>query len=381
MIKHVVLLKSQVAQQGGLEKHASRIAHGFLDQGCAVSILTTGDQKVSPDISVHSVKTCRWPAFWRMEQFDCFVRDYLQEHPADLVFGMDRNRYQTHYRAGNGVHAAFLRSRRFTESLFKQISFRFNPMHLKILELEKCAFENPALQKLFANSHMVRREILHYYRTDPAKIEVIHNGVEWKEMENDFSKWPQMKDFAALERNLDPSLFHFLFIGNGYLRKGLKQLMHALSRLKQRDFFLSVIGKDSRQEEYQMLARKLSLDRHIRFFGPQKEIRPFYQIADALVIPSFYDPFANVTVEALAMGLFVVSSRSNGGHEVLNPDNGVVISDLLDLDAIVQSLETAMHHPKTLTSSQQIRNSVQHLDFSRQLQLLIDACINSSGHA
>ena len=44
---------------------------------------------------------------------------------------------------------------------------------------------------------------------------------------------------------------------------------------------------------------------------------PFYQMADALVIPSFYDPFANVTVEALAMGLFVLSSKHNGGPEIL----------------------------------------------------------------
>ena len=67
----------------------------------------------------------------------------------------------------------------------------------------------------------------------------------------------------------------------------------------------------------QALAAKLNIQRRVTFFGPQKEIRPFYQFADALVIPSFYDPFANVTVEALAMGLFVVSSKSNGGHEIL----------------------------------------------------------------
>ncbi len=57
-------------------------------------------------------------------------------------------------------------------------------------------------------------------------------------------------------------------------------------------------------------------------------MRPFYQLADALAIPSFYDPFANVTVEALAMGLFVVSSRSNGGFEILDPSKGIIIENL-----------------------------------------------------
>lgn len=383
MVQHVVLLKSQVAQHGGLEKYASRIAHGFLNHGMDVSILTTGIQRDPihhPDIEVHSVKTCRWPAFWRMEQFDRFVSRYLDDHPADLVFGMDRNRYQTHYRAGNGVHAAFLKSRVYTENWFKQASFYFNPLHLKILQLEKQAFENPNLVKLFTNSYMVRQEILDYYRTDPNKIEVIHNGVEWKEMENDFHLWPSLRKTLALDKGLDPSVFHFLFIGNGYLRKGLKQLLHSLSLIKEKEFHLSVIGKDSHWEEYQTLAQNLKIKSRVTFFGPQKDIRTFYQIADALIIPSFYDPFANVTVEALAMGLFVVSSKSNGGSEVLKPENGAVIPDLLDRESLAHSLSIAMQHPKTIQSAAEIRNSVEHLDFSHQLPALIHSCLTSSRH-
>jgi UDP-glucose:(heptosyl)LPS alpha-1,3-glucosyltransferase len=380
MGKHVILLKSQVAQHGGLEKHASRIAHGFLERGMDVSILSTGSQRDPlhhPDVAVHFVKTCRWPAFRRMEQFDSFVSDWLKDHPAEIVFGMDRNRFQTHYRAGNGVHAAFLQSRRWTDGWLKQATFFINPLHMKILELEKRAFENPALQKLFTNSHMVRQEILRYYRTDPKKIEVIHNGVEWVEMEKDFAEWEAKREPIALERGLDPSHFHFLFIGNGYLRKGLKQLMRALAHLNG-DCHLLVIGKDSRQKEYEALAQNLHICHRVHFFGPQKEIRPFYQLADALVIPSFYDPFANVTVEALAMGLFVVSSKSNGGHEILTPDNGAVIQDLLDLDSIREALTVALGHPKTRIRSSEIRQSVRHLDFSNQIHRLIDSCLASS---
>lgn len=381
MVQKVVLLKSHVAQQGGLEKYASRIAHGFVDRGLDVCILTTGKQPPleHPDISVHSIQTCRWPAFWRMEQFDHFVSHFLSNHPADIVFGMDRNRTQTHYRAGNGVHAAFLKSRGLIEGKIKQLSFKINPLHLKILQLEKEAFETPSLQKLFANSHMVRRQILETFRIDPGKIEVIHNGVEWHEMENDFNSWPLKKEANTKRFGLDPNKFHFLFIGNGYLRKGLDQLMRAFARLS-KDAHLSVIGKDSRLEKYQELAHQLNIDSSITFFGPQKDIRPFYQMADALAIPSFYDPFANVTVEALAMGLFVVSSQSNGGCEVLTKDNGTVIPDLLDLDSIQESLSTALQHPKTFESSSQIRNSVQHLDFSHQLPRLIDSCLDRGNH-
>lgn len=74
------------------------------------------------------------------------------------------------------------------------------------------------------------------------------------------------------------------------------------------------------------------------------------------------------------MGLFVVSSKSNGGHEILTAENGSVIDDLLDVDAVAHSLEYALRHPKTKANARAIRESVRSLDFSRQMSRLIDAC-------
>lgn len=373
---HIVLLKSRAANHGGLEKSASRIAAAFVEKGAKVSILTTGaPPKDLPQISFHAVQTSPWPGFLRMEQFDHFTRCWLKKNKADLVFGMDRNREQTHIRAGNGVHDAYLKSRIFTEGRLKEFTCRLNPMHRKILQLEKCAFENPRLRKLFTNSNMVKRQILDRYKVEPGKIEVIHNGVEWREMESDFENWPDERLKALNRLDLDPNLFHFLFIGNGYLRKGLNQLLIGLSHLKRRDFYLSVIGKDNKIEEYKTKAIQLGIAKQVRFFGPQPEIRPFYQLADVLVIPSFYDPFANVTVEALAMGLSVISSRFNGGCEILTGQNGAIIEDLLDPDAMTEALEKAMNHQKTQESANRNRLSVERLDFSNQMRTLTEACL------
>lgn len=362
-MKKVVLLKSRSGNRGGLEKYAARIAEAFVKKGANVTILTTGEPTPS-NIPIISAKTLPWPAFFRMEQFDRFTARWLAANPVDLVFGMDRNRFQTHMRAGNGVHAAYLDSRKLTEGHLKSWMCRCNPLHRKILSLEKAAFENPKLEKLFTNSFMVREQVLKYYRVDSSKIQVIHNGVEWGEMETDFH--------ASQEEKRDR--FHFLFIGNGYLRKGLDRLLIALSLLKSREFTLSVIGKDNAIDLYRAKAVQLGLKDHVHFLGPQVNIRPFYQQADCLVIPSFYDPFANVTVEALAMGLFVISSKCNGGREVLTQNNGTIIDDLLNPDAMVASLSTAMKQPRSFEARLAIRNSVKHLDFPNQLQLLIDSC-------
>lgn len=369
-MKHVVLLKSRSSNHGGLEKYASRIGKAFVERGERVSILTTGEAEAP----MYSIKTVPWPAFLRMEQFDWFVRRWLKKNGGDLVFGMDRNRHQTHIRAGNGVHAAYLESRILTEGRVKALLCKCNPLHRKILELEQAAFENPALQKLFTNSHMVREQVMKHYAIDSAKIQVIHNGVEWDEMEADFSQWKQAREEGLKKLNLPADSFHFLFIGHGYLRKGLDRLLIGLAQLKGGDFHLSVIGKDNEMDLYRAKAVQLGLKDNIHFFGPSQEIRLFYQLADCLAIPSFYDPFANVTVEALAMGLFVVSSKHNGGHEILNSGNGAIIEDLLSPDAMSEALATALKHRKTDESSRRIRNSVKHLDFSNQLRTLMDSC-------
>lgn len=300
----------------------------------------------------------------KIAEFDRYCSAYLSKHPHDIVLGMERTRLQTHIRAGNGVHAANLQKRQEIEGFWKRLSFSINPLHRLLLKIEKESFEHPELKMVFTNSHMVEKQILHFYQTDPKKIHVIHNGVEWNEMTTDFEKWPLT--------NRDCSRYHFLFIGHNFERKGLKTLLEALSKLKNRNFHLSVIGADKNSAWFQFYAHKLKLKDHVTFLGAMPLIRPYYQYADALVIPSFYDPFANVTIEALAMGLFVISSKSNGGHEILTAESGVVFETQ---DELISALETAMKKPKTWASSLLIRNSVHHLDFSHQLAKMCDLCL------
>lgn len=369
MSKKVVILKNRMGKKGGLEKHALRIADGFLARGCKVLFLTT--EKLD-SLSHVQLKIPRWPRFWEMEAFDRAAHNWINSHKADIILGLDRNRHQTHIRAGNGVHAAYLQKRLQLEGSFR---CKFDPLHKRILALEKAGFENPSLQMLITNSQMVKEEILHYYRVDPKKIQVIHNGVEWQEMEGAFTSWQEGKAQHAEKYGLDPQLFHFLFAGSGFLRKGLDILLQALSLLKNRNFFLSIVGKDKKINRYMALAKKLQIQDRVRFFGPVDNIIPFYQMADCLVIPSWYDPFANVTVEALAMGLYVISSKNNGGSEILTKEKGNILSDLRNVEEIAAILEKAMHRPKTLASSLLIRNSIKHLDFSIQMTKLLDLCL------
>ena len=369
----IVILKSELQRQGGLEKMTLRIARAFSERGHPVEILTTGETQalsLPSSIQITSHRLSAPLSFLRVKEYEAFCTRELKKMEPKIVFGLDRNAFQTHLRAGNGVHAAYLEHRRRQEGLLKGVSFALNPLHRTLLKIEKRSFESPDLKLLITNSHMVEKEILRFYQTDPKKIQVIHNGVEWKEMQTHFDQWESQRE----EKLKNLNSFQLLFVGHNWKRKGLDLLMRGLSLLPQYDFHLSVIGNEKNSGYFYRLAKELNLEKKISFLG-RVSPTPFYQLADALVIPSLYDPFANVTVEALAMGVFVISSKTNGGHEVLTKDNGTVIEDLNDPTSIASAIENALKFPKTRERAQQIRNSVSHLDFSHQLARLTSLCL------
>jgi UDP-glucose:(heptosyl)LPS alpha-1,3-glucosyltransferase len=380
---NITLIKSDLHKQGGLEKYTWQIIADFCALEATVTVLTSGNPQPAfsnPRLQMISLPIKHPLSLFNVLHFDQACSNFLKKHPTPIVFSLDRNRFQTHIRAGNGTHAAYLRRRYAEEGLLKGASFVLNPLHQAILFLEKKAFEHPNLKILFTNSEMVKQEILQLYKTDPEKIRVVHNGVEWAAMQGAFDAWETEKQKKLCELKLNPFTFQFLFIGHNFHRKGLEKLLNAFSLIKNEDFQLSIIGKDKNISYFSQLAQRLGLKKKVFFFGPQKEIFPFYQMADCTVIPSIYDPFANVTVESLAMGVPVISSRSNGGHEILTTENGSVIESLNDASSFSQVLKSALACPKTQNSSQRIRQSVKHLDFSHQIRLITKTTIipNSS---
>ena len=377
----VTILKSALGFSGGLEKYTWRITAGFKQLKWPIRILTADAvTQCEPDPYLQIIHCpIQSPfSFRKVMKFDNFCNSFLEKHPSDIILGLDRNSYQTHLRAGNGVHAAYLQHRATADSMLKRFTYALNPLHKTLLHLERKAFENPTLRVLITNSNMVRKEVFEHYKVPEHKVVTIHNGVEWKEMEAPFNQSQSFKDQILRTLNLPEDRFHFLFIGHNFKRKGLDLLLHALSHLKEhhkKPFHLSVIGKDRNQSRFIKLAHDLGLGGKVTFFGQKHSSQIFYQIADCLVIPSLYDPFANVTLEALAMGLYVVSSKYNGGSEILQEHTGSIVDSIFSKEEFSYHLSQAMELPKTPDRALQIRKSVEHLDFSIQIPKIIQACL------
>jgi len=322
---------------------------------------------------VHAICPSYKLSLLQLLSFDRACKKYIDKNNPDIVFGFFRNTcLQTHYRAGNGCHKAYLERRKATDPFWKRLTYAINPLHRFILDCEKRTFESPELRCLIVNSHLVQREIEAYYpKVTKDKIKVIHNGVEWNELKKPFEDSFSARDALLSELGLQKESFKLLFIGHEWKRKGLGLLLNAL-KASPKDIELMVVGSDRHENEFKGLAHSLGLSSQIHFYGKRSDAWRFYSVADVCVIPSMYDPFANVTVEALAMGCFVISSADNGGSEVLQTgQTGFVFNDLQNPEQLAECILKSRSFTKNPQRALDIRNSVQHLDFQNQLAKLI----------
>jgi UDP-glucose:(heptosyl)LPS alpha-1,3-glucosyltransferase len=363
------LIKNQLNKSGGLEKSLERIASNLIQKNYDLKILSSSTPSIhNPQISYQIFKTVQKPHFYQLLSFDQQTKNYLNQYPKAKILGFDRTSHQTHMRLGNGLHAAFLQKRALFDPFLKKTSYFLNPLHQTILYLEKKAFLNPLLEKILCNSSMVKEEILRFYPfVDPKKISVLHNGVEYQETEPFFSSWQEKKKELLSQYQIPSDKHLFLFVGNDFKRKGLGLLLKALTYLDPHSYQLLIVGQDKNENDFKKFALDHHLDKNVRFFGHQKTIYNFYIMADTCILPTYYDPFANITLEALAMGLFVITSPYNGGKEVLNSEIGAIIENMQDPQSLAYCLQQVLNKPKTGKSANMIRHQMINHDFSKQM--------------
>ncbi|MCX7793365.1 MAG: glycosyltransferase family 4 protein [Thermodesulfovibrionales bacterium] len=369
----VAIIKSRYTPYGGAEKYAAIMVRAFAERGHEVHVLTSGHTEWPEE---EFVKYIRLPQIGfnnllRLLTFNESVKKYLERVRYDCILGMDNTEIQTHIRLGGGLHRAWLDRRSEESSFLKRLSFSLNPFHRTMVAVQEKALHYHGLKRIICNSRLVMNEIAYYYPEAVDKAVVIHNGVEWNELAHVFEVGLTEREQILKRLNLQPDRFYYLFVGSGYERKGLEKAIKALKGMP--DYTsLIVVGRDKNEKRFHELAEKLGLKERVYFFGPRKDVVNFYQVSDAFVLPTLYDPFSNATLEALAMGLFTITSDANGAAEIIWPGAGVIIKDLKDTEAVKEALSEAL---KPHLSKTEIRDSVRSLELENQVKKIIDICV------
>ena len=273
------------------------------------------------------------------------------------------------FRAGDGVHAAWLDHRAKDQSSLARLATRLSPFHRFILRQEAEMLAAPELRAVICNSHMVREEMRRYYDVPESKLVVIENGVNLEDFHPRLAGEWRTRQREAL--GLADDVPVFLYVGSGFARKGVPQLIAALARCTNPHSRLVIVGEDRLADTYRRQAVKLGLGQRVLFAGPQKDVRPFYGMADAFALPTRYDPMPNAALEALACGLPTLTSTTCGiAARVTDGENGFVC-DALDLDALARHLDALAAPGKAAAMREAARASVADLDLENMASRLL----------
>jgi UDP-glucose:(heptosyl)LPS alpha-1,3-glucosyltransferase len=315
----IAFIRQRYVAHGGAERILERLMATLRDDGVKIAMVAREWHGVE-GIELHRCRPFHLGRLWRDLAFARCACRTVQQLRVDLVQSHERIACCDIYRAGDGVHRAWLEQRARQLGPVARWWQRFNPYHRHLLAAERRVFESPRLKAVICNSRMVRDEIAHHFRVEARKLHVIYNGVDTSVFHPSLVRH---REDQRRRLSLPADAMVFLFVGAGFERKGLSTAIRALSRLPQG--YLIVVGTDRRLTRYQRQARALGVDHRLRFVGAQRDVTPYYGMADVFVLPTLYDPFPNAALEAMAAGLPIVTSRRCGAAELVNEGvNGFV---------------------------------------------------------
>ena len=308
------LVRRGYSATGGAEAYLLRLASGLRSRGCKVTLYTTTDWPAD-----------RW-AFGDLVRLNAagpleFARAFQQTRkPRQVVLSLDRVPGCDVFRAGDGVHAAWLQRRSQFESAWKSRLRIFNLKHPALLALERQVFASARL--VIANSKMVAEEIVHWHSFPASRIRVVPNGIG--------DAIPRISRAEARRRLKIPNdAFCALFVGTGWERKGLRFAIEAVEMVGG-DTLLLVAGRGNTKQFRSPQAK---------FLGVVQDLPALYTAADVFTLPTIYDPFSNACLEAVAAGLPVVTTSANGFSEIITPGVHGHIVDPGDVRGLAAALQ------------------------------------------
>ena len=240
---------------------------------------------------------------------------------ADVALGFVRAAGFDLLRAGGGCHAAAVAGGR--NGLAERLETARDERALR------------TARAVVFNSEMAHQDVVLHYAPLSARVEIVRNGVDLHRFNPNAPATPLPRDSV-------------LFAGHGFARKGLRTALEAVARLP--NVRLVVAGQDRRVGAYQRLATSMGLADRVQWLGPVDRIEELMPSARALILPTRYDPSANVCLEAMACGVPVVTSARDGASEI-SPERWQVVSDPLDAVGFAEALDRVLQTPSLRSAS------------------------------
>jgi glycogen(starch) synthase len=319
--------------EGGLGRHVRKLSEQLVRDGLEVHVLTRGGGRLPVEadqhgVIVHRVRERPFPkdpsAFVRWVEamnrhMHALAAELCDRFEFDLVHSHDWLVAGAAERTSREIDRPWLVTVHATEYGRHQGWVQNHPQsHIHAAERAMVR----RADHVITCSRYMRVHVANVFGVRPSKITAIPNGIDPRDLE------PVSDDLPALRsRYADPDELLVLLVGRLVYEKGFHLALDALAPLvrRMRGVRFVVAGTGTAEAELKHQASTLGLAGHGAFLGwiGDDMLHSLYRVSDLCIVPSIYEPFGLVALEAMASGCLCVVADTGGLREVV-PVEGTV---------------------------------------------------------
>ena len=375
-VRFAIGLRDFSKMRGGAERYLVDLCIRMAAEANEVHVYAERYDLVDSRIHFHSVKTIPFPRSLRLLSFAVRATKEIESGNYDITFGVGNTLRANILQPHGGVHWAwFWRSlKAYDHPILWMIKFLGRVFSLKQWVngwVEDAPYQGKNPQMIIAISDMVKKDMMHWYRIPDDRIKVVYNGVDIERFH------PRNRKYRREVRGrhgIGDELV-ILFVSNNFRMKGLGFLMKALAKVKnggRPPFKLLILGRDQK-DSYLRLAKGMGILGEVIFVGSTNEPEKYYGASDLLVHPTFYDACSLTVLEALASGLPVITTYSNGASGIMTQgQEGFVISDPRDDQSLAEKISFFLNREKVERASIAARHLAESYSLERNWREMKD---------
>jgi UDP-glucose:(heptosyl)LPS alpha-1,3-glucosyltransferase len=243
----------------------------------------------------------------------------------------------------HSVHRAWIRASRSVPvgriSAPAQLRYVM-PRHLSLLALERQYFRAAHARAIICTSHREVADLAEIYGVDPAITCVLPSPFD-PEMFN-ADRIATCRAEARARLGVEDGGVALLFVANELHRKGFAEALAALAEVGDDRLSLHIVGRTP-PTGYSATIARLGLTHRVHYHGATDDVGWWLAGADLLLLPTQYEPFGMVIVEALASGVPVITTSVAGASEAVQHGvTGLIQQDPYDVSELASLIRTAV---------------------------------------
>lgn len=346
----LVILHADSAR-GGAERYTIDLAQALVSRGHRVCLLASSFGPIPDGLDIQTISARGATRSGRYRAFLDGLDQHLNRVHYDIVHAMLPVRRCDVYHPHAGIAADMTH---WSDRLLR-------PRRSAMAMVERKLLLDPHGPVVLCLSDYIKRFVKEHYPLPEDRLATLFNAV-------DLDRFAPRQPSGVLRQQLNTDKPLLLMIANDLRRKGFGQVLKAMELLGPDAPALVVMGRES----IEPWRRHMPAGAIVHHVGLVDDPRPFYADADALILPTHHDPCSLVVLEALAMGLPVISTRQNGACQIMTDGvHGYVLSDPDDILALADAIRKLLDLTTRTAMKQACLSLRPQLSYQRHLDTLL----------